>query len=105
MDAAASPSSLAVRHRPGLRPAAAGRPAHGGNGWPPFFTYHYFTGDPGDSISRAVAISVGVFLIATVLSFVLAIAGKMADHRPSESRQLPVVGPDLFSLVVRQPAD
>ena len=42
----------------------------------PFFTYHYFTGDPGDSISRAVAISVGVFLIATVLSFVLAIVGK-----------------------------
>lgn len=42
----------------------------------PFFTYHYFTGDPGDSIGRAVAISVGVFLIATLLSFVFAIIGK-----------------------------
>uniref|UniRef100_Q47JP8 Amino acid adenylation n=1 Tax=Dechloromonas aromatica (strain RCB) TaxID=159087 RepID=Q47JP8_DECAR len=42
----------------------------------PFFTYHFFTGDPGDSITLAVAISVGVFLIATVLSFVFAIVGK-----------------------------
>lgn len=42
----------------------------------PFFTYHYFTGDPGDSIARAVAISVGVFLFATLLSFFFAIVGK-----------------------------
>jgi len=42
----------------------------------PFFTYHYFTGDPGDSIARAVAISVAVFLFATMLSFVVAIIGK-----------------------------
>ena len=42
----------------------------------PFFTYHYFTGDPGDSIAVAVAVSVGVFLLATVLSFLFAIVGK-----------------------------
>ena len=42
----------------------------------PFFTYHFFTGDPGDSVPRAIAASVGVFLIATVLEFVIAIAGK-----------------------------
>ncbi|AXS78719.1 Pls/PosA family non-ribosomal peptide synthetase [Dechloromonas sp. HYN0024] len=42
----------------------------------PFFTYHYFTGDPGDSIAVAVAISAGVFLIATLLGFVFAIVGK-----------------------------
>ncbi|MBC7501003.1 MAG: amino acid adenylation domain-containing protein [Herminiimonas sp.] len=42
----------------------------------PFFTYHYFTGDPSDSIALAVAASLGVFLLATVLEFVIAIAAK-----------------------------
>ena len=42
----------------------------------PFFTYHYFTGEADDSITVAVAISVAVFLFATVLSFVFAIIGK-----------------------------
>ncbi len=42
----------------------------------PFFTYHYFTGDPTDSIAAAVVISVSVFLFATLLSFVFAIVGK-----------------------------
>jgi non-ribosomal peptide synthetase-like protein len=42
----------------------------------PFFTYHFMTGDPGDAIARAVAASIGVFLLATLMEFVLAIAGK-----------------------------
>ena len=42
----------------------------------PFFTYHFFTGDPTDSTARAIAASIAVFLIATVLEFVVAIAGK-----------------------------
>jgi non-ribosomal peptide synthetase-like protein len=42
----------------------------------PFFTYHFFTGDPGDSVKRAVAASVGVFLLATVMEFAIAITGK-----------------------------
>ncbi|UHL65428.1 amino acid adenylation domain-containing protein [Paralcaligenes sp. KSB-10] len=42
----------------------------------PFFAYQYLTGDPGDSITRAVAVSVVVFLLATLLEFVLACAGK-----------------------------
>jgi non-ribosomal peptide synthetase-like protein len=42
----------------------------------PFFTYHFMTGDPGDKIPRAVAASIGVFLLATLMEFVLAIAGK-----------------------------
>ena len=42
----------------------------------PFFTYHYFTGEPGDSIAVAIAVSVGVFLLATLLGFVFAIVGK-----------------------------
>ena len=41
-----------------------------------FFTYHFFTGDPGDSITEAIAASIGVFLLATVFSFLVAIAGK-----------------------------
>lgn len=42
----------------------------------PFFTYHFFTGDPGDSLLIATAASVGVFLLATALEFIIAIAGK-----------------------------
>jgi non-ribosomal peptide synthetase-like protein len=42
----------------------------------PFFTYHFFTGDPGDSVPRAITASVGVFLLATVMEFAIAIAGK-----------------------------
>jgi non-ribosomal peptide synthetase-like protein len=42
----------------------------------PFFTYHFLTGSPGDSITRAVAASIGVFLLATLMEFVFAVAGK-----------------------------
>ena len=42
----------------------------------PFFTYHFYTGSPGDSVPYAVAMSVAAFLVATVLEFVLALAGK-----------------------------
>ncbi|NYE59585.1 non-ribosomal peptide synthetase-like protein [Duganella sp. 1224] len=42
----------------------------------PFFTYHFFTGDPGDSVARAIAASVGVFLLATIGEFGIAILGK-----------------------------
>ncbi len=42
----------------------------------PFFAYHYFTGDPGDSIARAMALSVLVFLGLTVAEFFVAIIGK-----------------------------
>jgi non-ribosomal peptide synthetase-like protein len=42
----------------------------------PFFVYHYFTGDPGDSIVRAVAYSLAVFVLAQCGNFALAVAGK-----------------------------
>jgi non-ribosomal peptide synthetase-like protein len=42
----------------------------------PFFTYHFFTGDPGDSVPRAIALSIVVFLLATLLEFAIAVAGK-----------------------------
>ena len=41
-----------------------------------FFTYHFFTGDPGDSITVAIAASIGVFLLATIFSFLVAIVSK-----------------------------
>ena len=42
----------------------------------PFFTYHFFTGEPGDSIPLAVLMSTLMFLLATVLEFAVAWAGK-----------------------------
>ena len=42
----------------------------------PFFAYHFLTGDPGDSIPRAIAAAAGVFLLATLVEFTLAAAGK-----------------------------
>ncbi|MFZ6657778.1 Pls/PosA family non-ribosomal peptide synthetase [Undibacterium sp. TJN19] len=42
----------------------------------PFFAYHYFTGEPEDSIARAVSLSVGVFLLLTLAEFAIAILGK-----------------------------
>ncbi|MES2741724.1 MAG: Pls/PosA family non-ribosomal peptide synthetase [Pseudomonadota bacterium] len=42
----------------------------------PFFTYHFYTGDAADSVARATAASVGVFLLATLFEFCIAIAGK-----------------------------
>jgi non-ribosomal peptide synthetase-like protein len=42
----------------------------------PFFTYHYFTGEPGDSVARAIAAAILVFLLATLMEFVVAITGK-----------------------------
>ncbi len=42
----------------------------------PFFTYHFFTGEPGDSIPYAVLMSTLMFVLATLLEFAAAWAGK-----------------------------
>jgi len=42
----------------------------------PFFTYHFFTGDPDDSITVAIIVSVAVFLLATAVEFAIAALGK-----------------------------
>ena len=42
----------------------------------PFFVYHYITGDPGDSIPRAVLYSLGVFVLAQFGNFGAAVFGK-----------------------------
>ena len=42
----------------------------------PFFTYHYWTGDEGDSVWRAVALSIASYLACNLLSFGVAVACK-----------------------------
>jgi non-ribosomal peptide synthetase-like protein len=42
----------------------------------PFFVYHYFTGDEGDSILLAVLYSLATFVLAQLANFAVAIAGK-----------------------------
>ena len=42
----------------------------------PFFVYHYFTGDEGDSIPLAVVYSLGTFALARLVNVAVAIAGK-----------------------------
>ncbi|GAA4346402.1 non-ribosomal peptide synthetase [Variovorax defluvii] len=42
----------------------------------PFFTYHFYTGGPGDSIPYAIGMSVAMFVLATLFEFALAIAAK-----------------------------
>lgn len=42
----------------------------------PFFVYHYFTGDVGDSIPVAILFSLATFALARVLNVVIAIIGK-----------------------------
>ncbi|MBC3860937.1 amino acid adenylation domain-containing protein [Undibacterium jejuense] len=42
----------------------------------PFFTYHFLTGDPDDSNTRAILFSVATFLLLTLAEFGIAILGK-----------------------------
>ncbi|MGC9562023.1 Pls/PosA family non-ribosomal peptide synthetase [Brachymonas sp. M4Q-1] len=42
----------------------------------PFFTYHIFTGSPGDSIWRAMLYSLGVFVLVHLASLLLAVIGR-----------------------------
>ncbi len=42
----------------------------------PFFTYHYFTGDEGDSMTRAILAALLVYLLANFGSFLFVIAAK-----------------------------
>jgi non-ribosomal peptide synthetase-like protein len=62
----------------------------------PFFTYHFFTGSPEDSVWYAVLISVLVFLLATVLEFVTAIAGKWLIAGRLKAGRYPLWGVTYF---------
>jgi non-ribosomal peptide synthetase-like protein len=61
-----------------------------------FFTYHFFTGDPGDSIAKAIAVSIGVFLLVTVLSFIVAIFGKWLVAGKLKAGRYPLWGMTYF---------
>lgn len=61
-----------------------------------FFTYHFFTGDPGDSIAEAMAATVGIFLLATILSFAAAIAGKWLVAGRLKAGRYPLWGLTYF---------
>ncbi len=62
----------------------------------PFFAYHFLTGDPGDSIARAIFLSVGVFLLLTLLEFGVAIAGKWLIAGRLKAGRYPLWGLTYF---------
>ena len=62
----------------------------------PFFTYHFFTGDPGDSVPRAIAASAGVFLLATLAEFLIAIGGKWLIAGRLKAGDYPLWGVTYF---------
>ena len=62
----------------------------------PFFTYHFFTGAPDDSIPFAVSMSVLMFMLATVLEFAIAIAAKWLVARRLVPGRYPLWGSVYF---------
>ena len=62
----------------------------------PFFTYHHFTGDPGDSILRATLLSVAVFVLALLSNFGVVIAGKWLLLGRLKPGRFPLWGTDYF---------
>jgi non-ribosomal peptide synthetase-like protein len=62
----------------------------------PFFTYHFLTGDPGDSIALAVAVSGGVFLLMTLLAFVVSAIGVRLVAGSLKPGRYPLWGPTYF---------
>jgi non-ribosomal peptide synthetase-like protein len=62
----------------------------------PFFVYHYFTGDPGDSIPLAVLYSLGVFVLAQAGNFALAVVGKRVLTRRLKAGRYPLWGAVYF---------
>jgi len=62
----------------------------------PFFAYHFFTGDPDDSIVRAVLLSVGVFLLLTIMEFGIAIVGKWLIAGRLKPGRYPLWGATYF---------
>ena len=62
----------------------------------PFFVYHYFTGDPGDSILLAAAYSVAAFLLAELGLFPVALAGKWLVAGRLKAGRYPLWGLTYF---------
>ncbi|MCT9810961.1 amino acid adenylation domain-containing protein [Acidovorax sp. Be4] len=62
----------------------------------PFFTYHYFTGDAGDSIAAAVLASVLVFLASHLFSLAVAILSSRLVLRGIQPGRYPLWGVTYF---------
>jgi non-ribosomal peptide synthetase-like protein len=62
----------------------------------PFFVYHYYTGDPGDSIPLAVLYSLSVFVLAQLVKFGVAIAGKWLATGRLKPGRYPLWGVTYF---------
>jgi len=69
---------------------------HIGNWLVPFFVYHLFTGDEGDSIPLAVAYSLLTFVAAQLMSFGVAIAGKWLVAGRLQPGRYPLWGQRYF---------
>jgi len=62
----------------------------------PFFVYHYFTGDDGDSILLAVLYSLITFVVARFANFAVAIAGKRVAAGRLKAGRYPLWGVVYF---------
>ena len=62
----------------------------------PFFVYHYFTGDEGDTIPVAVLYSLGTFVLAQLATFGIAIAGKRLVAWRLKAGKYPLWGATYF---------
>ena len=66
-------------------------------GWlTPFFVYHYYTGDAGDSIPLAVLYSLATFVLIQTATFAVAIAGKWLMAGRLQAGQFPLWGVTYF---------
>ena len=62
----------------------------------PFFVYHYYTGDPGDSIPLAVLYSLATFVLIQIGTFGVAIAGKWLAAGRLKAGRHPLWGVTYF---------
>jgi len=62
----------------------------------PFFVYHYFTGDPGDSIAWAVFYSLATFVLAQIANFAVAVVGKRLLTGRLQAGRYPLWGAVYF---------
>ncbi len=62
----------------------------------PFFVFHYFTGDAGDSVARAIGYSLGTFVLAQFATFAIAIAGKRLVVGRLQAGHYPLWGATYF---------
>ncbi len=62
----------------------------------PFFTYHYFTGDEGDSMWAGILAALLVYLLASIGSFLFAIAAKWLVIGRARAGRYPLWGVTYF---------